>query len=99
MKRKETLNAYLERPAIGTEIRVLYKHWFFLNSEVPACRIRHLPGTVHLWTPVDPDDKKGLIVFVPGGLEIKPSCIIVITEVQNTVCLGREIAAFSDPRK
>jgi hypothetical protein len=87
----ESVNTDMERPRVGTEIRVLYRHWFFLNSNVPACRIQRIPGMQQSWRAVDPSDQRGLIVFVHGEIEVKPSCIIVITKVQRTVALAREL--------
>jgi len=91
--KSDSVNTSMDQPRVGTEIRVLRSHWFFLNSRVPACRIQRVPGMTLAWTAVDPQDQKGLLVFAERGLETRTSCIIVITRVRRTVCLARELRA------
>ena len=81
--------AALRRPPVGTVFLVPNDHYFFLNSDVPAVRIKR--GRSGSWYTVHPDDKEGLLVFVNDRMHDRPKCI-VLTDVQPTVAIAKEQA-------
>jgi hypothetical protein len=88
------------RPFVGLVLNVPNDHYFFVNSDVPAFRIRHVPRTeaetppcsLPLWETIHPDDQSGLIVFVNDRWSDRPATI-VITGVQPSVAFARERAS------
>jgi hypothetical protein len=73
-----------KKPSVGLRVNCNSTHLVYLNSDVPAVRIRFVDET---WLVNDKDAKLGMLVFINQG-SAETLQAVTITEVRNSVAFA-----------